>query len=195
MRRAAAVLLAALAAALSGASPAWGQAPESRLGLCLACHGARGQSELAGTPSLGGQPAFFLVAQLFLFREGRRDNPVMTQAAKGLQNAEMQFLADTIARLPPPAPPSGKPVAARVERGRSLAAQRHCAGCHGADFEGHDNVPRLAHQREDYLLKALRDYAGGRRIGYGNAVMTDAVARLADEDLAALAHMLAYWKR
>ena len=35
----------------------------------------------------------------------------------------------------------------------------------------------------------------GRRVGYGNAVMTDAVAKLADEDLAALAHMLAYWKR
>jgi cytochrome c553 len=195
LRRAAAVLLGSLAAALSGASPAWGQAPESRLALCLACHGARGQSEIALTPSLGGQPAFFLVAQLFLFREGRRDNPVMTQAAKGIANAEMQFLADELAKLPPPAPPSGGAVAARVERGRALAAQRHCAGCHGAGYEGHHNVPRLAHQREDYLLKALRDYASGRRVGYGNAVMTDAVAKLADEDLAALAHMLAYWKR
>lgn len=195
MRRTAAVLLASLAATLSGASPAWGQAPESRLGLCLACHGARGQSELALTPSLGGQPGFYLIAQLFLFREGRRDNPVMTGAAKGLANAEMQFLADEIAKLPPPAPPSGQPVAARVERGRALAAQRHCAGCHGADFSGNNNVPRLAHQREDYLLKALGDYASGRRIGYGNAVMTDAVAGLPEQDLAALAHMLAYWKR
>lgn len=195
MRRAAAVLLASVLATLSGAAPAWGQAPESRLPLCLGCHGARGQSGLALTPSLGGQPAFFLVAQLFLFREGRRDNPVMTQAAKGLKDAELQPLADALAKLPPPSPPSGSPVAARVERGRALAAQRHCAGCHGASYEGHHNVPRLAHQREDYLLKALRDYASGRRIGYGNAVMADAVARLADEDLAALAHMLAYLKR
>jgi cytochrome c553 len=195
LRRTAAVFFASVAATLSGAGPAWGQAPESRLALCLACHGASGQSGLALTPSLGGQPGFYLVAQLFLFREGRRDNPVMTAAAKGLNDADLQSLAGEIAKLPPPAPPGGGAAPARVERGRALSAQRHCAGCHGEDFAGHDNVPRLAHQREDYLLKALRDFRSGRRIGYGNAVMTDAVAGLADEDLAALAHMLAYWKR
>jgi cytochrome c553 len=195
LRRAAAVLFASVVATLSGARPAAGQAPESRLALCLACHGGRGQSEIALTPSLGGQPSFYVVAQLFLFREGRRDNPVMTEAARGLKDAELQFLADAIAQLPPPSPPAGTPAVARLARGRALAAQRHCEGCHGADFAGHDNVPRVAHQREDYLLKALRDYRSGRRIGYGNAVMTEAVAGLADEDLAALAHMLAYWKR
>ena len=35
-----------------------------------ACHGAGGASATPLTPSLGGQPSFFVLAQLFLFREG-----------------------------------------------------------------------------------------------------------------------------
>jgi len=95
----------------------------------------------------------------------------------------------------PVAPPAGTPDAAKLARGAAIARARHCARCHNPDYSGHDNVPRLAHQREDYLLKALRDYRDARRIGYGNAAMAETVAGLADEDLAALAHMLAYWKR
>lgn len=158
---------------------------------CLACH----QSQLPETPLLGGQPSFFLVAQLFLFREGRRDNAVMGAAAQNLSNDDLRFLSDAIARLPPPPPPAGSPDEAKLARGQAIAERRHCARCHEPDYSGHDNVPRVAHQREDYLLKALRDYRSGRRIGYGNAAMAETVAGLADEDLAALAHLLAYWKR
>jgi cytochrome c553 len=43
--------------------------------LCAACHGANGRSDMAGTPVLAGQPSFYAITQLFLFREGRRDNP------------------------------------------------------------------------------------------------------------------------
>ena len=162
---------------------------------CFTCHGENGVSQLTEVPHLGGQPAFFLVAQLFLFREGRRDNPAMTAAAKSLTNDDLRFLSDTLAKLPPPPPPPAKADPAKLARGAAIAGQRHCAQCHGADYTGHDNVPRVARQREDYLLKALRDYRAGRRIGYGNAAMAETVAGLADEDLAALAHLLAYWKR
>jgi cytochrome c553 len=171
--------------------PALGQTQEKLLSTCLACH----QSQQPETPHLGGQPSFFLVAQLFLFREGRRDNVVMTAMAKNLTNDDLRDLSEAIAKLPPPPPPQGKPDAARLARAEKVAAARHCARCHNPDYSGHDNVPRLAHQREDYLLKALRDYRSGRRIGYGNAAMAETVAGLADEDLAALAQMLAYWKR
>ncbi len=119
----------------------------------------------------------------------------MTAAAKGLTDDDLRFYSVRIAKLPPPLAPAGMADAARASRGLAIAAQRHCSGCHGADYAGHHNVPRLAHQREDYLLKALRDYRGGKRIGYGNAAMAETVAGLADEDLAARAHVLAYWKR
>jgi cytochrome c553 len=160
--------------------------------LCLACHGASGTSATPLTPSLGGQPAFFLVAQLFLFREGRRDNALMTEQAKGLTDAELRRLSDSLAKLPPPSPPPGEPDAERMKRGVELVQARNCISCHGRDFAGHQNVPRVAAQREDYLLKALRDYRSGARIGYGNAVMPETVAGLSDAQLADLAHYLAH---
>jgi cytochrome c553 len=79
-----------------------------------------------------------------------------------------------------------------MNRGVVLIDQRHCAMCHGVAFGGSNNVPRIANQREDYLLKALRDYRDGKRTGYGNAVMPETVAGLTDEQLADLAQFLAY---
>jgi cytochrome c553 len=161
---------------------------------CLACHGASGTSSTPLTPSLGGQPAFFLAAQLFLFREGRRDNAVMTEAARGLGDADLRRLSDALSKLPAPRPAAGAPDASRMRRGLELVEGRHCTGCHGKDFAGHSNVPRVASQREDYLLKALRDYRSGARIGYGNAVMPETVAGLDDAQLADIAYYLARLK-
>jgi cytochrome c553 len=158
---------------------------------CLACHGASGTSVTELTPSLGGQPSFFLIAQLFLFREGRRDNPVMNAQAKGLTDADLRRLSETLSKLPPPKPPAGAPDAARMKKGFGLIETRHCTSCHGGDFAGHQNVPRVANQREDYLLKALRDYRSGARVGYGNALMPETVAGLDDPQLADIAYFLA----
>jgi cytochrome c553 len=158
----------------------------------MACHGANGVSSTPLTPSLGGQPSFFVLAQLFLFREGRRDNELMNAAAKGLSDADLQALADTIAKLLPPRPPATKAEQARFARGRAIAEKERCGNCHNADFSGHDNVPRLANQREDYLLKALRDYKKGVRTGYGMAVMPETVSGLSDAELEDVAHFLAH---
>ena len=177
--------------ALAFAVPAGGQDGTSA---CLACHGASGTSSTPLTPSLGGQPAFFLIAQLFLFREGRRDNAVMTQAAQGLTDVQLRSLSDAIAKLPPPTAPTEEPDVARMKRGFALVQGRHCTSCHGQDFAGHNNVPRVANQREDYLLKALRDYRSGARVGYGNAVMPETVAGLEDAALGDLAYYLSRLK-
>ena len=42
--------------------------------------------------------------------------------------------------------------------------------CYRADFAGRENVPRLADQREDYLLKSLREYKSGARRGYDTSM-------------------------
>ena len=49
-------------------------------------------------------------------------------------------------------------------KGAQAAADRGCASCHG-DFSGSKAVPRVAGQRQDYLLKALHDYKSGVRSG------------------------------
>jgi cytochrome c553 len=182
--------LAALAV-LALAAPALAAAPPERLAACLGCHGPDGQSRTPETPSIGGQPPFFVMAQLFLFREGRRANQPMSEAARPLGNADLRALAEAVAALPPPSPPPGAPDAARFARGQALARRRHCVVCHHPDFSGREQTPRLANQREDYLLKAMAEFRSGARIGYGGT-MTQELLGLGDADLADLAHYLAH---
>ena len=158
--------------------------------MCLACHGPGGQSVIPETPSLGGQPSFFVVAQLFLFREGRRNSPLMNELAKSLTNDDLRAFAERISTLPAPSPP-GPADLEIFARGRALAGQRPCPVCHISDFSGREQVPRLANQREDYLLKSLRDYKSGKRLGYGGAMASE-LSELKDADLVDLAHFLAH---
>lgn len=133
-----------------------------------------------------------MTVQLFLFREGRRDNLVMTQMAKGLTDDDLRTLADAVEKLPLPQPPAAKPDPEKFKAGRATSEKERCASCHNPDFSGERNVPRLANQREDYLFKALRDYKSGVRVGYGNAAMPETVSGLSDKDLGDLAHYLAH---
>src|SRR6187455_2205792 len=92
--------------------------------LCAACHGANGRSDMPGTPVLAGQHSFYAITQLFLFREGRRDNPAMTAVAKGFSDADMRGFSEYIGTLPPQAPPPGPPPdAAKMKQGQALAQQ------------------------------------------------------------------------
>jgi cytochrome c553 len=189
-------LRVALAAALlaAAAQPVLAQPVEKRAEACFACHGKNGRSETPLTPSLGAQPAFFVVAQLFLFRDARRGNvpAPMIEAAKPLTNDDLRAFGELISKLPPPAPPAQSPDAARFARGRAVAQRENCPVCHNPDYSGREQMPRLANQREDYLLKALRDYKSGARIGYG-AAMAQEVAALNDGELVDLAHYLAHF--
>ena len=47
-------------------------------------------------------------------------------------------------------------------------------------------------QREDYLVKSLREFKAGARTGGGVAAMADVVYPLGDADLRALAHFMAH---
>ena len=184
--------LAALPAAAQGNKPgAPGAYGQRFAALCAACHGANGRGDMPGTPALAGQHAFYAITQLFLFREGRRANEAMSAVAKTMTDADLRGFSDFIATLPPvPAPPPATPGdAARMLRGRSLAQEHRCVNCHGADFSGGQQVPRLAQQREDYLQMTLREFRSGKRPGYTQA-MGAAVSGIPPEDLDTLAYYI-----
>jgi cytochrome c553 len=128
-----------------------------------------------------------------MFRERMRAIEPMTTMLQGLRDADLKAMADTLAKLPPPAPDATPAEPGRSERARTLIAQNRCNICHQPDFSGVENVPRLAGQREDYLLKSLRGYKDNSRRGY-DTQMADVVATLADADFADLAHFLARQK-
>jgi cytochrome c553 len=185
--------LIVILALIVSAAPASAQSFADLWSTCLACHGEKGQSETAEVPSLGAQPPAGMLIQLYLFREKRRQNDVMVEMAKTMTDADLQKYADAIAKLPAPKPPADAPDAARMERGKALAAQNRCGFCHNPDFSGRDNLPRLAGQREDYLLKALRDYKSGTRPGY-DPQMAEVLQPVTDAQIVDLAYYVAHFR-
>ena len=181
----------ALAGVIFGASArsSSAQSLEERLPACWACHGEKGQSQQRDVPSLGGQPQLYALIQLVMFRDKLRVVSPMNEMTAGLQDADLRKTADLIAALPPPAPLADGD-AARMARARELAQKNRCNFCHRSDFSGDKNVPRLAGQREEYLLKSLRGYKDNSRSAY-DAQMSEVVYPLKDEELADLAYFLA----
>jgi cytochrome c553 len=182
----------AIGAILAGLplSPLCAQSLDARLPTCFACHGENGTSQIPETPSLGAQPAFYTTVELLMFRDKLRITEPMNEMAKGLTDADLQKAADIISKLPPPQPVSDTPDAARMERARALSHQNHCNFCHQSNYAGQENVPRLAGQREDYLLKALRGYKDNSRHGY-DASMAEVIAPITDEQILDLAYYIA----
>lgn len=160
--------------------------------LCAACHGTNGRSTDPLTPVLAGQPSLYAATQLFLFREGRRDNPAMTAVAKTLTDDDLRGFSDFIGTLPPVAapPPAAAPDADRMAKGRALAEQHKCVFCHGAQLDGGQQVPRIGGQHEDYLRASLRGFKSGARPGYTQA-MTAAMSQVPEGDIDLLAYYVA----
>jgi cytochrome c553 len=168
---------------------------QDKIAACAACHGETGQSQDQTVPSIGGQPKLFVMYQLFFYREGRRANPEMKIVTSGMSDAELTSISDYVASLPPPVATSGGPIdEARYRRGAELAGKRICGACHNADYSGREQMPRLAGQHEAYLIRSLRDYQAGARVGT-QAAMAEAVRGLNDADLADLAYYLARFRQ
>jgi cytochrome c553 len=182
------------AAILTGvlASNAHAMTYEEKLATCLACHGEKGVSETSEVPSLAGMPADFTLIQLFLFRQETRKVEIMNDLAKDMTDDDLRKFSDYFAKLPPPkaTEAADPPIAARAQ---AVIAKNHCASCHNPDFSGREQMPRLAAQREDYLLKAMRDYKAAQRPGY-DATMDEVIRPVTDADIVDLAHYLARLK-
>jgi cytochrome c553 len=161
---------------------------------CAGCHGEDGVSQTPLTPSLAGGPDEFVQWQLVYFRTGSRKSEIMEPIAQTLTNADIRNLGAYYASLTPPrrqpepqSPASGE----LVQTGAMLAVQHRCQSCHGDELAGAGAAARLAGQREDVLLKALRDFKSGTRIGSGVASMADVTYDLSDSDMQALARYMA----
>ena len=165
--------------------------------VCAPCHGAAGVSSTAETPSLAGQHDNFLQWQLVYFRNGVRKSPVMQPMAASLDDNDIRNVAAWFSAQKPPVATTNGPVdPALRETGAKLVQGNRCAACHKDDFSGapQQATPRLAGQREDYLLKALREFKAGTRVGGGVAAMADVVQPLGEADFKALAHFMAHYR-
>jgi cytochrome c553 len=184
-----AALAVATAAAQGTAAPPLPAQLSPRLAACAACHGADGHATLPDVPHLAGQPRLFLENRLVMIREGLSVVPTMKGLLDGLSDEDLIALSRHYAAMPL-RPERAARDAARAARGQAVSQRMNCGGCHLPDYRGQEQVPRVAGQREDYLLKSMRDFAAGRTGGRDTA-MTNALLGLGDADLADLAHHLA----
>ena len=156
---------------------------------CLACHGEKGQSENPEVPSLGAQQQNFVLVQLYMFREKLRKVELMNEMTKGMTDDDLRNISEFISKLPAPSP-VGDADPTRIARAQDLVVKHRCNFCHAPNLAGQDQVPRLATQREDYLLKTLREYKSNARYAY-DAAMASVVEPLNEADFADLAYYLA----
>ena len=143
---------------------------------CLGCHGIDGYKNAYpdySVPKLQGQHAEYIVAALHGYRDGDRAHLTMHSEASTLSEQDIADIAVYFA---------GKPLEAGAKAPANVpAAAALCSACHGADgVAAAPMYPSLAGQHEDYLRRALQEYAkGGRK----NPVMKGFAANLKDADI------------
>jgi cytochrome c553 len=166
------------------------QAFKDKLEICGACHDPTGVAKMEGVPNLAAAPDLFVEWQLVYFRGETRKNDMMTPAAKDLTDQDIRNFGAYFLTLAAPDPSEPDSDRALTAAGAKIAEDRHCAQCHLDNLAGQGETPRLAGQREDYIVKALHDYQQGARRGRGNVIMPEIAYSLNEDDIKALAHFM-----
>lgn len=170
------------------------EAGEAKSVPCAACHGRDGNSANPAWPSIAGQNAPYIVQQLQAFKEGTRNDPLMTPQAMALSEEDMRDLAAFFASQT--AAPRPVPTREALSRGQTLYrggdAEREaaaCLACHGPTGRGNPAAayPMLRGQYATYTAKQLRAYASGERKSDGSTrIMRDIASRLSEDDIVAV---------
>jgi cytochrome c553 len=156
---------------------------EAKVQSCAVCHGQNGVPIDPKTiPIIWGQQQSYLVKQLRDYRNGERDNPIMSPIAKALAQEDLRKIAAYFAAKSWPA----RQAAAAAASPPNGIAQ--CQPCHQPNFEGGPPAPRLAGLSYEYLVASMRDFAADERTNNGG--MPKFVQALTDGERDAMARYL-----
>ncbi len=166
--------------------------------VCVACHGADGNSPSPVNPKLAGQIPEYLEKQLLNFKPGangkaERANPVMAGFAAMLSADDVRNVAAYFGSQ------KSKPGAAKnkdtiqlgqkIWRGGDVARGiPACASCHGASGGGVPvQYPRLAGQHAEYTEAQLRSFRAGERANDAAKMMRTIAGKMSDAEIKAVA--------
>jgi cytochrome c553 len=156
---------------------------------CVTCHGPEGNSASGEYPILAGQTARYIYLQLKDFKEGRRSNGLMAPFVAKLSRDDMLDLADYFAAQKPK-PIAFKPDAKRVARGKKKAEEVLCTMCHLGGMRGQNEIPRVAGQYPEYVIKQLKAFKARTRTNDAGS-MTSVSQTITEQDIEDLAHYVA----
>lgn len=161
--------------------------------VCMACHGADGNSPISMYPTLAGQHPEYITKQLQNFKSGERNNAIMAGMVAALTDEDMVNLGAYYAAQAP------KPGAAKTNGKGSVGEKIYkagiagmgvpaCASCHGPTGTGVPvQFPRLAGQHADYTVAQLQTFRSGERANDAAKMMRMIASKLSDQDMAAVA--------
>ena len=156
---------------------------------CAACHGPNGNSTQPQIPFLAGQNFRYLYFQLRDFKEGRRKHPETDPLVAVLSKQDMWDLAAYFAAQTPVLT-QFRPDPEKAKKGEAKAEEVLCTMCHLGGFKGQNEIPRVAGQHYEYIVKQLHDFRAQRRTNdAGN--MTSVARTLSDADIDDLAQYVA----
>jgi cytochrome c553 len=162
---------------------------EEKAQMCAGCHGEDGVPQEKTTPVIWGQWLGYTYLQLRDYKRGDRKDDQMTPVVDLLEREDLLPLAEYFSKKPwprlgqPPAPPD---VVAQAERANGSVG---CTGCHQASYLGEGTQPRLAGQRQEYLLQSMLEFRTRKR--GNNPGMSDLMKATSEDDIKALAAYLA----
>lgn len=170
--------------------------------VCVACHGADGNSAVPANPILAGQGSAYLLKQLTEFKaaEGKpavRKNDIMGAMTATLSGEDMQSLALYFSQQKPK--PSAAVDAKRVALGQTIWRKGDfdrgvpaCAGCHGPAGAGlPTQYPRLSGQYAEYTETQLKNFRSEERSNDAASVMRTIADKLSDKQIKAVADYIA----
>lgn len=169
--------------------------------VCAACHAADGNSAIPANPSLAGQHPEYTYKQLMNFKSQggkppERQNPIMAGMVAALSEDDMKNIAAYFAQQKPAEPVARN--AALIKQGEAIyrggilsKSVPACAGCHLPNSAGIPaQFPRLAGQHAEYTIAQLKAFRAGQRANDPAHMMRGAVARMSDDDIAAVAEYI-----
>jgi cytochrome c553 len=163
--------------------------------MCVACHGADGNSGVPANPKLAQQHPEYISKQLHDFKAGKRTNAIMQGMAAPLTDADIRNISYWVAsQKEKPGFAKDKALVQLGEQiyrggitGKSVPA---CAGCHSPNGAGIPaQYPRLAGQHADYTAAQLLNFQNGTR--QNSAPMAEIAAKLSDREIKAVADYIA----
>jgi len=122
--------------------------------VCGGCHGDRGVSADASTPSLAGQDPQYLMKSIKSYRTTRQ-HWGMQRFVAGLGDEDMENIAAFYTVQ--------KPRAAGTIPAATKDLADKCNRCHDVDDGTAISAPKLRGQDRDYLIMAMRSYRDGKR--------------------------------
>lgn len=189
---------------LAGVVQAAGDATsgQTKAAACGGCHGMDGNSMVPTFPKLAGQGEKYIAKQIADFKANTsRQDAMMIGMVAALTDQDAKdigaYYASQKLASAAPADESKLAMGREVYKGGNLnTGVPACQGCHGPSGAGNAaaGYPQLGGQFAGYTMKQLRAFKDGSRSNDDQGIMRNALKRITDAELEAVAQYIASLK-